>query len=149
MKIDSYNYIETFSLFYFFSILEKLFFSFSCRFLYCSQPFCCFFSFSFLERLEELSRAFSVVFLSCLIIFSWWIFTHFCIDEKFNKRITKKIDHEENYYRPVRVGNFWSNNCIEYGSKGDRNKKLSVEEYLNEIRPYLKYIINDLKKFDT
>ena len=27
---------------------------------------------------------------------------------------------------------------IEYESKGDRNKTLSVEEYLNEISPYLK-----------
>ena len=28
------------------------------------------------------------------------------------------------------------------------NKTLSVEEYLNKIRPYLKDIINDLKKSD-
>ena len=32
-------------------------------------------------------------------------------------------------------------------SRGDRNKKLSVEEYLNKIRPYLKDIVN-LKKSD-
>ena len=41
---------------------------------------------------------------------------------------------EENYYKPIRVNNFWSNNCIEYESKGDRSKTLSVEEYLNNIR---------------
>ena len=41
---------------------------------------------------------------------------------------------EENYYKPIRVNNFWSNNCIEYESKGDRSKTLSVEEYLNKIR---------------
>ena len=29
------------------------------------------------------------------------------------------------------------------------NKTLSVEKYLNKIRPYLKDIINNLKKFDT
>ena len=54
----------------------------------------------------------------------------------------------ENYYKPVRVGNFEGNNYIEYESKGER-KTLSVEEYLNEIRPYLKDIINDIKKSDT
>ena len=45
---------------------------------------------------------------------------------------------KKNYYKPVRVTNFWSNNYIEYENNGDRNKALSVEEYLNKIRPYLK-----------
>ena len=31
----------------------------------------------------------------------------------------------------------------------DRNKTLPVEECLNKIRPYLKDIINNLKKSDT
>ena len=56
---------------------------------------------------------------------------------------------KENYYKPVKVNNFWSNNYIEYKSNSDRNKILSVEEYLDKIRPYLKDIINDLKKSDT
>ena len=42
-----------------------------------------------------------------------------------------------------------SNNYIEYKSNGDRNKTLSVEEYLNKIRPYLKNVINNLKISDT
>ena len=58
-------------------------------------------------------------------------------------------DHEEeDYFKPVRIGNFWSNNYIGYKSKGDR-KTLSVKKYLNKIRPYLKDIINNLKKPDT
>ena len=44
--------------------------------------------------------------------------------------------------------NFWSNNYIEYKSNGNRNKTRSVEEHLNKIRPYLKHIINNLKKSD-
>ena len=37
-----------------------------------------------------------------------------------------------------------------YKSNGDRNKTLSVEEYLNKIRQYLKDIImNNIKKSDT
>ena len=31
-------------------------------------------------------------------------------------------EEEENYYKPIRVGNFWSNNYIEYKSKGDKRK---------------------------
>ena len=58
-------------------------------------------------------------------------------------------EEEENYCKPVRLSNFWSNNYIEYRSNGDRNKTLSVEEYLNKTRPYLKDIINNLKKSDT
>ena len=46
------------------------------------------------------------------------------------------LEHEEekNYDKPVRVSNFWINNYIEYKSSGDRNKTLSVEEYLKKIR---------------
>ena len=49
-------------------------------------------------------------------------------------RYTKNLfEHkvEENYYKPVRVRNFWSNNYIEYENNNDRNKTLSIEEYLN------------------
>ena len=47
------------------------------------------------------------------------------------------------------VDNFYNKNHIEYESNGDRNKTLSMEEYLNKIRPYLKEIINNLKRSDT
>ena len=54
-----------------------------------------------------------------------------------------KHEEGENYYKLVRVTNFLSNNYIEYESNSDRNKTLSVEEYLNKIRSY-KDIMNDL-----
>ena len=44
---------------------------------------------------------------------------------------------------------FWSKNYIEYKGNGDENRILSVEEYLDIIRPYLRDIINDLKQSDT
>ena len=53
-----------------------------------------------------------------------------------------------NVFKSVIVINFRSNNDIGYKSKGER-KTLSVEEHLNKIKPYLKDIINDLKKSDT
>ena len=47
------------------------------------------------------------------------------------------------------MNNFWSNNYIEYERNGDRNKKVSVEQYINKTRPYLKEIIGNLKPSDT
>ena len=60
------------------------------------------------------------------------------IKDRILRDINNLFEHkeEENYYKPVRVSNFWSNNYIEYESNGDRNKALSVEEYLNKISPY-------------
>ena len=47
------------------------------------------------------------------------------------------------------MSNFWSNNYVEYESNGDINKTISVEKHLKKIGPYLKDIINNLKKSDT
>ena len=52
------------------------------------------------------------------------------------------------YYKQVIKNNFWSNNYIEYKINNDRNRILSVEEYLDKISPYLRDI-NDLKQSDT
>ena len=72
--------------------------------------------------------------------------------EKENKAIKDRIirdirnlsEHDEENYYQLGVGNFQSNNYIEYESYDDTNKTLSVKEYLNKIRPYLKDIINNL-----
>ena len=37
-------------------------------------------------------------------------------------------EEEENYYKPARVSNFWSNNYIEFESKDGRKETLAVEE---------------------
>ena len=60
------------------------------------------------------------------------------------------MEHEdEDYDKQVRVDNLWSINYTEYESNSNRNKTLTVEEYLNKIRQYLKDIINDIKKSDA
>ena len=64
-------------------------------------------------------------------------------------RIYFKLEEEENHYKPIRVSNFWSNNDVEYESKGDSNKALPVEEFLSKIELFLKEIINNLKKSYT
>ena len=53
------------------------------------------------------------------------------------KNLFEYEKEEENYYKPVRGNNFWSNNYIQYKSNGNRNRILSVEEYLDKIRQYL------------
>ena len=64
-------------------------------------------------------------------------------------RLKKENKAIKNYYKPARVGHFWNIYYIEYESNSDRNKTLSVEKYLNKVRPYLEGIINNLKKSDT
>ena len=72
------------------------------------------------------------------------------IKDRIRRDIKNLFEYkEENYYKPVRVNNFWSNNHIEYESNGDRNKTLLVQEYLNKIRPCLKDITNNLKISNT
>ena len=53
------------------------------------------------------------------------------------------------YYKLKKVTNFWNYSYTEYESNGDRNKNLSLEEYLDKIRPYLRDIIIDLHESDT
>ena len=46
------------------------------------------------------------------------------------------------YYKPIEGNNTFDNNYIQYESKGDKDKILSIREYLNMIRPYLVDMIN-------
>ena len=63
--------------------------------------------------------------------------------------IRKLFEQEEKYYyKPIKVGNFLSNNYMEYESSGNKNKNLSVKEYLDKIKPYLRDIIINLQKSD-
>ena len=74
------------------------------------------------------------------------------IKDTIPRDIKNLFEHEkeaENYYKPVRVSNFWSNNYIEYESDDDKNKILSIEEYLNKNSPYLKDMISNCKKSGT
>ena len=72
---------------------------------------------------------------------------------KQSKTIIRDIknlcEQEEDYYKSLRISNFYSNNDIEYENNGDRNKTLSLKKYLDEIKLYLKDIIKNLKKSDT
>ena len=52
---------------------------------------------------------------------------------------------EEDRYKPVRIGNAFSSNYIEYKSNEDSDKTLSIKDYFDEIKPYLSDIIIDHK----
>ena len=75
--------------------------------------------------------------------------------KKENKAIKDQITSDtrnilelenEDYYKSRRVGNFYNNNYIEYESNGDRDTNLSIEGYLNKIKPYLKDMTINLQK---
>ena len=50
---------------------------------------------------------------------------------------------KKDYYKPIRIGNVFSNNYVEYESNADKDKMLLTEKYLDKMRPYLRDIIND------
>ena len=75
-------------------------------------------------------------------------------NEEIKDRIIRDIrtlfePEEKDNYKPIIVGNFQNNRYTEYESSGDRNKNLSVKEYLDKIKPYLTDIIINLQKCDT
>ena len=70
------------------------------------------------------------------------------IKDRIIRDIRTLFGQEDDYHKLKRKNNFWNNNYIEYESKDDRNKNLSLKEYLDKIKPYLKNII-DLPKSDT
>ena len=55
----------------------------------------------------------------------------------------------EDYYEPKRVSNFWNNNYIKYERNGDKNRNLSLDEYLPKIKPYLTNIIINSQNSDA
>ena len=59
------------------------------------------------------------------------------------------FEQEDDCYKPETVSNFWNKSYIKYESSGDKNKNLSLKEYLDKIRPYLRDIIIDLQESDT
>ena len=49
---------------------------------------------------------------------------------------------DEDYYKPIITNGTFNNNYIQYESMGDKDKSLSIKEYIDVMRPYLSDIIN-------
>ena len=54
-----------------------------------------------------------------------------------------------NYYKSILVKNSLNGNYKYYESRGDKDKKLSIREYLYRIMPYLGDLINDHKTIEN
>ena len=67
------------------------------------------------------------------------------IKEKVIFGIIMTLNKEEDYYESKRVRNVWNNNYIEYESNGDKNRNLSLDEYRNKIKTYLRNMIINLQ----
>ena len=55
---------------------------------------------------------------------------------------------DEDFYRPIITNSACNNNYIQYESKGNKGKILTLSKYLDMIRPYLSDIMNDHKAQD-
>ena len=55
------------------------------------------------------------------------------------------MNPEEDHYKPLKNVSTFNNNYIQYESIRDKDKNLSIKEYIDIIRPYLSYIINNHK----
>ena len=72
--------------------------------------------------------------------------------QKYQYNITHGIDYlfneEDDYYKPKEVKRAFDGGYVLYESRGASDDRLSIDEYFNIIRPYLKDLIDDHKSKD-
>ena len=56
---------------------------------------------------------------------------------------------DDDYYTPILVKGYFDESYKYYKSRGDKDKKLSTEQYLDMIRPCLSDLINENKAVET
>ena len=56
---------------------------------------------------------------------------------------------DDDYYKPILVKSSFSESYKYYESRRDKDKKLSIEQYLDVIKPYLSDLINENKAIET
>ena len=65
-----------------------------------------------------------------------------------NENVFDNID-DDDYYKPILVKSSFDENYKCYESRGDKDKKLSIEQYLDMIKPYLSDLINENKAIEN
>ena len=55
----------------------------------------------------------------------------------------------EDYYKPILVKSSFNESYKCYESRGDKDKKISIEQYFDMIKPYLVDLINENKAIET
>ena len=58
-------------------------------------------------------------------------------------------DNNDDYYKPILVKSSFNESYKYYKSRGDKDKKLSIEQYPDMIKPYLSDLINENKAIET
>ena len=66
-------------------------------------------------------------------------------EDKMLRDLTFLLDPKKDPDKPVKTINAFINNYVQYESIRDKDKSLSIKEYIDKIRPYLSDIINDHK----
>ena len=56
---------------------------------------------------------------------------------------------DDDYYRPILVKSYFDKNYKYYESRDDKDKKLSIKQYIDMIKPYLRDLINENKAIET
>ena len=65
-----------------------------------------------------------------------------------NENVFDNID-DDDYYKPILVKSSFDENYKYYENRDDKDKKLSIEEYLDMIKPYLSDLINENKAIEN
>ena len=66
-------------------------------------------------------------------------------EDKILRDLDFSFDPEKDHYKPKKTISAFNNNYIQYESIGDKDKNLSIKEYIDIIRPYFSDIINNHK----
>ena len=64
------------------------------------------------------------------------------------ENLVDNID-DDYYFKPILVESSFKENYKYYESIGDKSKSLSVEQYVDMIKPYLSNLINENKAIET
>ena len=59
------------------------------------------------------------------------------------------VDVDDDYYKPILVKSSFKDNYKYFETRGDKDKKLSVKQYLYKIIPYLIHLINEHKTIEN
>ena len=62
-----------------------------------------------------------------------------------NVRDLFDLSIDEDYYKPIIVRGAFNGSYIQYESRGDKGKNLSIKKYLKMFKPYLSDLINNHK----
>ena len=66
-------------------------------------------------------------------------------EDKIFRDLRSLFDTEKDHHEPRKIASAFNNNYIKYQSMGNKDKNLSVKEYLDVIKPYLRDITNNYK----